>query len=239
MTKQIVFNILLITDARSVKILSFVINKEIITKKEGIMKRKNLEELKELLIVVDMVNGFAKEGAMADPNIMKIVPEIERLISIFQEEGKEISFIKDTHDLGCKEFDRYPEHCVKGTKEAELVDELKPYELDHLVYEKNSTSAIYARNFQRDIDLMKNLKEVVITGCCTDICVLNLAIPLQNYFDEQNRRVDIIVPQNAVETYDSPQHQKDEYNKMAFSLMEQAGIQLVKKYKGGKKYGKK
>ena len=48
------------------------------------MKRKNLEELKELLIVVDMVNGFAKEGAMADPNIMKIVPEIERLISIFK-----------------------------------------------------------------------------------------------------------------------------------------------------------
>ena len=86
---------------------------------------------------------------------------------------------------------------------------------------------------------MKNLKEVVITGCCTDICVLNLAIPLQNYFDEQNRRVDIIVPQNTVETYDSPQHQKDEYNKMAFSLMEQAGIQLVKKYKGGKKYEKK
>ena len=89
--------------------------------------------------------------------------------------------------------------------------------------------------------MLQNLSLSYKSACrhSLHLAFCNLAIPLQNYFDEQNRRVDIIVPQNAVETYDSSQHQKDEYNKMAFSLMEQAGIQLVKKYKGGKKYEKK
>ena len=39
-----------------------------------------------------------------------------------------------------------------------------------------------------------------------------------------------IIPENAVDTYDAPYHKKDEYNEMAFKLMKQAGISLVKKY---------
>ena len=74
---------------------------------------------------------------------------------------------------------------------------------------------------------MENLSEVVITGCCTDICVSNLAIPLQNYFDENNKEVNIIVPENAVETYDAPNHNRKEYNEMAFKLLTQAGIKVI------------
>ena len=42
------------------------------------MKRK--EELEVLLIVVDMINGFIKEGNMADPTINHITPKIIKLI---------------------------------------------------------------------------------------------------------------------------------------------------------------
>jgi len=45
-----------------------------------------------------------------------------------------------------------------------------------------------------------------------------------------NRKVDIIVPENIVETFDAPNHNREEYKNMAFKLMEQSGIQLVKKY---------
>ena len=31
---------------------------------------------------------------------------------------------------------------------------------------------------------MEQVKEVVVIGCCTDICVFNLAISLKSYFDE-------------------------------------------------------
>ena len=37
------------------------------------MKEK-LENIKYLLIVVDMVNGFVREGAMASQNIEHIIP---------------------------------------------------------------------------------------------------------------------------------------------------------------------
>ena len=96
--------------------------------------------------------------------------------------------------------------------------------------EKNSTSAILVDGLVEEINKMTNLEEVVIVGCCTDICVMNLAIPLQCYFDQHNRDVNIVVPQNAVETYDAPNHNAEEWNGMAYKFMEQAGIKLVKKY---------
>lgn len=189
-----------------------------------------IEELKKLLIVVDMVNGFIKEGNMADKDIMKIVPKIEHLIkSTLNEEESMIAFIKDTHEEGCSEFEKFPVHCLKETSESELIDEFKPYEKSSLVYEKNSTSTIFAKNFLRDIDEMKKLKEVIICGCCTDICVLNLAVPLSNYFDENNRRVNIVIDPETVETFNSPAHSRDEYNAMSFKLMRQAGIKVERR----------
>lgn len=194
------------------------------------MKSKELKEIRELLILVDMVNGFVREGIMADSYIEHIIPEQIRLIKDFLERNEKIAFVKEAHSEDSIEFKTFPKHCIKGTSEAELVEELKPFEKDALVYEKNSTSAMFAKNFLRDIDEMINLRNVVITGCCTDICDLNLAIPLKNYFNEYNREVDIYVPENSVETYNAPNHNRDEYNEMSFKLMNQSGIKLVRKY---------
>lgn len=199
-------------------------------KKERIEK---LERIKKLLINIDMVNGFVREGPLHDKDIAKIIPEQIRLIEMFLENKDALAFVKEAHEENCREFDRYPVHCLKGTHEAELVDELKPYEKDALVYLKNSTSALFAPNFLDDIKVMKNLREIVITGCCTDICDFNLAVPLNNYFDQVNRRVDIVMPLNAVETFDAPFHRRDEYSDAAYKLLNQAGIKLVKKYEGG------
>lgn len=197
------------------------------------MKKEELKKIRELLIVVDMVNGFVREGMMADPYIEHIIPEIKNLVDEFlNEDGKAVAFIKDNHEENCREFLRYPKHCVIGTNEAELVDELRPYEKYGYVYPKNSTSAIFAQNFLNDIEGMELLEKVYGVGCCTDICDMNLAIPLQNYFDEMNRDIKIIIPENAVETYDAPNHNRNEWNKKAFDFMNQAGITLVKKYEG-------
>lgn len=193
------------------------------------MNKERLENIRDLLIVVDMVNGFVREGKMASANVEHIIPKIEELVkSYIDNEEDGLIYIKDTHEKDAVEFKRYPEHCVKGTNEAEMVDELKKYEHLALVYEKNSTSAVFAPGFLDDIKKMKNLKRIVITGCCTDICDLNLALPLQNYFDQENREVEIVVPMDAVETYDAEWHKADEWNDMAFKFMQQGGMKLVK-----------
>jgi nicotinamidase-related amidase len=85
---------------------------------------------------------------------------------------------------------------------------------------------MFAKNFMNDIDKMKQLRKVIVTGCCTDICVLNLAIPLINYFDEIDREVEVVVKEDAIETYDAPYHNRDEYNEMALKLMKQAGVRV-------------
>jgi len=193
------------------------------------MKTK-LESAKRMLVVVDLVKGFVTEGNMADPKIQNIVPESKRLVQEFIQNDDPVLFIKDCHEKNAAEFNRFPVHCVKGTREAEMVDELKSFENEVIVFEKNSTSAMFAKNFVNTIDQMEKLEEVVIIGCCTDICVMNLAIPLRNYFDEVNRDIKIVVPKNAVETYDAPYHAKDEYNVMAFKFMIQAGIEVVNNY---------
>ncbi len=190
------------------------------------MKRK--EELEKLLVVVDMVNGFVKSGVMSDEYINHITPGLIKLINKTLEEDEAVAFIKDTHDVDSTEFKKFPPHCIKGSGEEELIDELKLYEKDALVYEKNSTSTMYANNFINDLEKMKKLKEVIITGCCSDICVLNLAIPLTNYYDEYNRNVDVIVRSDLIETYNSDTHNRDDYNEMSLKLMKQAGIKITK-----------
>lgn len=190
----------------------------------------NLKNVRRLLISVDTVVGFVEQGNMADTFIQRIIPESERLVEMFLHNGDVVVFVKENHTEGCVEFNRFPEHCVQGTEETLMTHRLRKYEEHAIVIGKNCTSAIFAEGFLETINQMANLEEVVIIGCCTDICVLNLAIPLQNYFDQHNKEIKIVVPKNAVETYDAPEHPREEYNEIAFKLLTQMGVELVDKY---------
>ena len=194
-------------------------------------KIKKLKKKKKCLIVVDMVNGFVREGVLHDEAIAMIIPRQIELIEKNQKEGELTIFIKDTHDENAVEFKRFggTKHCVRGTKEAELVDELKVYEgkENTISIEKNSTSYMEAPKFRELIKELKNLKEISVIGCCTDICDFNGTMALANYLDEWNRDVEIKVHQDAVATY--AEDARKNYVDAAYLLMEQQGIQLVKK----------
>lgn len=117
---------------------------------------------------------------------------------------------------------------MAGSKETELVEQLKPYETSSIVYQKNSTSALFAPKVLEDLKNMKQLREVVAVGCCTDICVLNFLIPLKNYFNQMNLDISVFAVQKAIETYHIDEvHDRNYYNKIAYDLMKQAGIILV------------
>ena len=192
---------------------------------------KNLKVYEKCLIVVDMVNGFVKEGVLHDKEIAKVIPNQINLIKQYQKEEQLIIFIKDTHDDDAVEFKRFgnTKHCVRGTSEAELVDELKVFEgLDNVIsIEKNSTSYMETPKFREVLKKMKNLKEVDIVGCCTDICDFNGTMALANYCDQWNIDVDIRLHQDAVATY--AENARQNYVGAAYLLMEQQGIQLVKR----------
>ena len=104
--------------------------------------KENLKDLQELLIIIDMVNGFVKEGTLANPEYMKIVPKQIELIKKFIERKQGILFIKDTHTSDSVEFKTFPAHCLEGTEESELIDELKVYENYGISIPKNSTASV-------------------------------------------------------------------------------------------------
>ena len=183
--------------------------------------------MKKLLLIIDMVNGFVKEGALADSYINTITPNIINLIKEFKENDFEIISMQEVHTKESKEFENFPPHCILGTEEAELIDELKPYEKEMRLIRKNSTSGFVNKEFLEYFEKNKNeIEEVVLTGCCTDICILNFAIPLKTYINEYNLPIKVTVYKNTVETYNTPTHEREEYNKIAFKIMEQNGIEI-------------
>ena len=194
-------------------------------------KVKDLKVYKGMLIVVDMVNGFVREGVLHDEEIANIVPRQIELIKEAKIRGDLIVFIKDTHEEDAVEFKRFggTKHCVRGTSEANLVDELTEFEMQEntISIEKNSTSYMEAPEFRQLIAELTNLERVDVVGCCTDICDFNGTMGLANYFDQQNRDVEINVHTDAIATY--AQGARKKYVDAAYLLMEQQGIQLVKK----------
>ena len=192
---------------------------------------KDLSKIERFAVVVDMVNGFMKFGAMHDESITKIIPAQIELLDKMQNETDIIAIVKDTHNEGCMEFKAYPEHCVKGSGEENLVDELSKFENENsLVYEKNSTDITKVSKFLEDIKKMTNLKEIIVIGCCTDICILNAAISIRTFLNQEDINAEVIVPKDCVETYDAPIHPQAEYNEIAYKLIGQAGIKIVDKY---------
>ena len=170
--------------------------------------------MKELLFVVDMVNGFVKEGAMHDNKIMDIVDVIKEECETHEDR----IFIADTHEIDAIEFNSFPTHCVKGTSESEIIDELKPYVTTLL--EKNSTNTFHVL----DKEILKDYDSFMITGCCTDICVMQFALSLKTYLNQMNMNQQVILVEKGVATYDAPTHPANEYHTMAINMMAQSGI---------------
>lgn len=190
--------------------------------------KTNLLEKEQAVFVIDMNNGFCEEGALADKSIKRIVPEIIQIIRNNMENNGALFIVNDKHTKDSVELKRYPEHC-HTKEESRTIKELRIYEqyADNLFY-KNSTCALFAPNVIPTLISMTNLKRVIIVGCCTDICIKNFAIALRNFFDEINRDTEVVVYQNAVETFDSDLHKREECNAVAFQDMENSGVKLVR-----------
>ena len=191
---------------------------------------KELKEIRELLVVIDMVNGFVKEGSLASPSIMRIVPKIQELLNKYLEKNNsKIIFVRDSHPENAEEFKIYGPHCIEGTKETEVIDELKFAEKDAYTYFKNSTNLVFANNFINDLINMKSLENIDFCGCLSEVCVENGAISTRNLLDELNRNVIVGVHADAIDTYDAPGHERNAINQIAINRMERNGVKIYRK----------
>lgn len=185
------------------------------------LMRKTLAGKKTMLAIVDMVKGFCEKGALSSERCKSVAPAIAKVAEQLPHADR--VFICDNHTDNSVEFNYFPPHCTG--EESEIIHELVT--LGGSVVRKNSTNA-----FVQLLSARPNLLDydaVIITGVCTDICVMQLALSLRAYISEFNGSGNVIVLTDAVETYDSPIHNADLYNMTALKLMEQSGVMVFKR----------
>ena len=192
-------------------------------------KKEVYENIRKALYMIDMNNGFVNFGNMANPKYNELVKEQLKLINKFRKENQLVNFVLEGHTTDSIEFDSYPSHCVLGTKEAELIPEFidEQNKENTRTYYKNSINGMLNRNLQDDIKSQDNLNEIVIGGVCADLCVMDFARTFSRYLDEINRRAKIFVVENTIDTYDSLEHNREEWMDIAKKIMTQAGIIMV------------
>ena len=68
---------------------------------------------------------------------------------------------------------------------------------------KSSTDAFFVLEMTEPLS---GVETVVVTGCCTDICILQFILTLKAAWNQEDRPVEILVPRQLVENYDAPGH---------------------------------
>jgi len=133
------------------------------------------------LVVVDMQNGFCHpSGSLHAPPSEDVIDPIVDLVDRAREAGVRIVYTRDVHPPEqfeethyYDEFDRWGEHVLEGSWEAELIDELDVREEDHVV-EKHTYDAFH----ETDLDgwlSVRNVGDLAICGTLANVCVLHTA----------------------------------------------------------------
>jgi len=160
------------------------------------------------LLIIDMLNDFIKpDGVLyCGKKAEEIVPEIIKLKNEFKEKNSPIIYLCDAHEPQDEEFYSFPPHCIKGTKGAEIINELSPEEGDFIIY-KTRFSGFYKTDLETLLKKL-NIKELYLTGVCTSICIMDTAA------DAFYRGFKIKIPVKAVADFD------EEFHKFALKRLE-------------------
>lgn len=159
------------------------------------------------IVSVDVINGFCVSGALSSPRVGRIAAPIAALFERAWGRGvRHILLTQDTHEPDAVEFAQFPPHCVRGTPEAEPVDEFKrlPFFAQMQQMPKNS---IHSGLNTALVDWIASHPEVdryVVVGDCTDLCTYQLAMHLRLDANARQLSRRVVLPENCVDTYDMP-----------------------------------
>lgn len=185
---------------------------------------------KTALIIMDMVNGFVKEGALSSDRILNINEKIADLSRVCSKLNIEKLAFADCHEADCKEFLSYPVHCLKDSNESKVTCEILNTG-DITIINKNSTNGYLEPEFKQFLLKRPMLDTFIIVGDCTDICVKQFALTMKADFNRMNKDLKIIIPMNLVETYDNDSHNANLLNIISLYDMMINGIDICKEIK--------
>jgi len=147
-----------------------------------------------------MSEGFTREGPLASPRVNALVPKIVSFLRSLGEDDM-VVFASDAHAENDPEFRRFPPHCIRGTKQAEvrreLIDAAETAGAKIEFVEKQAFTAFLNPRMEKIVrDAATD--EWVVIGCVTDCCIeANVADLVQ-----RGKRATVL--RDLVETWDTP-----------------------------------
>lgn len=179
-----------------------------------------------VFIIIDMINGFVKKGPLSSNRIYQINEKVADLAQKMAEKRIETLVFADSHAIDNPEFLSYPVHCLTGSDESKLTDEIAR-KAKYTLIKKNSTNAFLVPEFLEWLSRHEDTKNFIVVGNCTDICVLQFVVTLKAWFHQNNKNVLVTVPAEFVQTYDSDIHHGDFFHLTALYQMILGGIEVV------------
>jgi nicotinamidase-related amidase len=159
------------------------------------------------LISVDVINGFCKSGPLASERVGRIARPVADLFERAHALGvRNFALTQDTHDPHTPEFQVYPPHCIRDTEESQAVDELKALAFfdDVAIFPKNSISSHLSTGLGAWLKQRPQVDRFVVVGDCSDLCTYQAAMQLRLEANADNLARRVIVPADAVDTFDTP-----------------------------------
>lgn len=180
------------------------------------------------ILFMDVLSGFVTEGNLSSDRALVILDALKNLDE--QTEGFSKVYFADHHTKDSVEFGAYPPHCIVGTPETEFAIKFDTEHPKSVIISKNSVNAFLAPAFSEWLALHDHIKNFIVVGLVTDICVMNFALTLRAYLNQWNIHASVIVPLSMVETFDLPatNHFAPLMNLFALYNMKMNGIILTK-----------
>jgi ureidoacrylate peracid hydrolase len=163
------------------------------------------------LIIIDMQNGFCSKGGSYDKlgidlsYYQKIIPNIKMTISHCRKMGIPVFYTQAVReasgiDLFTRRHKMLPKKreerikkvpiCVRGTWDAEIIDQLKPSKEDHVVIKRRDSAF---QDTELDLWLRSlHVDTILFCGADTSVCVDN------SVRDAFNRGYDVVILSDAV-----------------------------------------
>ena len=133
------------------------------------------------ILVVDMQNGFCHpEGSLHTPASEAAIDPVGTLVERARAAGARVVYTRDVHPPEqfddahyYDEFERWGEHVVEGSWEAEIVEQLAPEAADHVV-EKHTYDAFHDTELDGWLDA-HGVDDLLLCGTLANVCVLHTA----------------------------------------------------------------
>jgi len=133
------------------------------------------------VVVVDMQNGFCHpDGTLYAPGSEAAIEPVGAVVDSAREADVPVVWTRDVHPPEqfedahyYDEFERWGEHAVEGSWEAEIVDPLQPRDRE-LIVVKHTYDAFYRTELEGWLDA-HGIDDLVLCGTLANVCVLHTA----------------------------------------------------------------